>query len=173
MSRVATRTSTGTLSRSGLASIGAVVSVVVVVSLPLLRRFALSENQIDALGVVRMLGRAAVVRAADVPAVIGDLSLDGVGRGRALPRLESLDGGQLLFGNGYLFDLAIGEAGAAVRAWPLSYGNTGYSAFVYAPDGTLWRSANAPGWSGTERPPEGPWAERSGWCEVPQDADYR
>lgn len=118
--------------------------VVVLVSLPRLRRFALRENELDAMALLATLG--------------GDLNEFGEGLSNgglagllaANPHhenrfedLEVLPGG-MLRRHGYLFDAEQDEAGRWIlRGWPWDYGRTGLGSFVFTPGEGLIGNENA------------------------------
>jgi hypothetical protein len=166
-------------------SLFAVGAVVVLVTLPRLRAFALAENEGDARALLRMIGAANVVQAAegasDAPARrIADLPLEGRALTAGARGAQSLRGGELLRLHGYLFDLAPGErcgsgdSGQVLRAWPYQHGRTGHGALVLLADGTLRSHDNTGGrWSGEDHPPRGPFDEAAGWRALPTDADWR
>lgn len=140
------------------ATLFAIAAVVVVISLPRLREFALRENEADARALLARLGAALEAHAAERPlatepalAVVDLLETGGASRGaasdvvpsgpltssanpahpRGLADAELLDGGRLLRRHGYLFDVASGpDHRIVVRAWPWHAGRTGQRAFV-------------------------------------------
>ena len=155
----------------------AVGVVVLLVSLPRLREFALDENEGDARRLVAHLGEllAHPVHAAEAPepevSNVETLNVEQLVQGsrelsRQLDDAEFLDQGRLLRRHGYLFELAPrANAGPAtcVRAWPWHYRQTGLAAFAWTPDSGLQSHANDGGlWSGPEQPPSAP-DPASGW----------
>ncbi len=154
------------LSFGAMLSVSAVVGVLVLVSLPRLQAFALHENEADAAELTHLLGRElAALRQAprDLAAVSAAAGIQGLG-----DDLEWLHGGRLLRRHGYLFELAPASAGAAVRAWPESYGATGRSAFLFRADEGLLRHGNGAGlWSGPGAPPL---AREPGWVAAGPEA---
>ena len=136
-----------------LLALCAVGAIVVLVSLPRLRDWALRENEIDALRFARHLASLLEEQHGSA-ANVGELLA-------ADPEWESsqrdaavLRGGQLLRRRGYLFDLASSSDGAVVRAWPWEQGQTGLGAFVVLQGGASFGHANADqSCSGPERPP--------------------
>jgi hypothetical protein len=157
---------TGGLSLSGASSLVAVVAVLVVVSVPRLRRLALQENEADARTTSQLLARAlneCKRRDAHLPAMHELLHaplLEGT-----LADAELLEHGTLLRRHGYLFEvtqlgpeLALPDAVLAVlrgdgspladlpavRAWPWAYGDTGESAFLCTCTGASLKHANSP-----------------------------
>jgi hypothetical protein len=127
------------LSWSDVLTLGVIGLVVVLVSLPRLRRFALRENETDALRALRAL------------------SAHGAPGASALPRLDDLEvlPGGVLRRHGYLFDRAEDEDGGAVwRAWPWEYGRTGLGAFAAVSKGLLLGYPNPDGlYDGLDQPP--------------------
>jgi len=144
--------------------------VVVLVSLPRLRRFALRENELDAIAMLADLGQ-------DMTEFGEGLSTGGIGALLAAnPRhedrfedIEVLPGG-LLRRHGYLFDAQELRPGQWVlRGWPWGYGHTGLGSFVFSPAEGLIGNANTNGVSdGPSRPPNSDEAHRgqSGWCAL-------
>ena len=150
----------GALRFADAATLVAVGLVVLLVSLPRLRDFALRENESDARTLVARLGQLAereaqVAESGNVEALVArEPALL-----RQLDDLEFLDRGRLLRRHGYLFELLSGAgaraAGTNVRAWPWQYRKTGHSAYAWGPARALLVHANAGGeWSGPEFPPE-------------------
>lgn len=127
--------------------------VVVLVSLPRLRDFALRENESDARALSRLL--AVSLSASDAPTIQGLLSA-APNVARLANDREFLAGGELLRRHGYLFDLARASDGRrAVRAWPWSAGRTGRRAFIAVAAGELWSGECARGhWSGPAGAPD-------------------
>jgi len=183
-------------SRAGISALStltivAVVLVMVLVSLPRLRGFALRQNEQDALLTTRLLAG----ELADVPLDAG--SLEVLVREHALgPELadaEYLAAGTLLRRHGYLFlrvpwspppggpgsPRAVRAAergpedgpGCAVLAWPWRAGRTGTAAFLGVGSELLLGHPNRDlGASGPDAPPPGPWTERlpaTGWVPLP------
>ena len=141
-------------------TLGAIAAVVLVVSLPRLRDFALRENEADAL---RLTGRLAdVVRAAEPGVRRADLR-ELIGLAPALSRqlddAEFLDDGRCLRRHGYLFAAVAEDAAAAgdlwIAAWPWKHGRTGRVAFAWTAELGLVGHPNADGaFSGVAaRPP--------------------
>lgn len=128
--------------------------VVLLVSLPRLRDFALRENEADARIVVARIGE--LVLEHDSPAALREVLAASPDWLRRLGDAEWLEGGRMLRRHGYLFDLVrIRPDGAvAVRAWPLEHGGTGHAAFVWTADTGLLGHGNEGGaWSGPGDPP--------------------
>jgi hypothetical protein len=144
----------------------AVGVVVLLVSLPRLREFALDENEGDARRLVAHLGEllSSPVHAADEPAAdpanVEQLIHGSRELARQLDDAEYLDQGRLLRRHGYLFELtprASPGSVTGVRAWPWHYRQTGLSAFAWTPDAGLQGHANDGGrWSGPQQPPNAP-----------------
>jgi len=143
----------GRLRLADAATLLAVATVVLLVSLPRLRDFALRENQGDARGLVARLGRLLddEVHAAEVgnvqDAIAGDPAL-----ARQLEDVEYLEHGRLLRRHGYLFEVLPGAAPqrVTVRAWPWEHGRTGLASFVWIAHRGLAGHPNTDGrWTGT------------------------
>lgn len=117
-------------------TLATVAWVVVMVSLPRLHDFARRENEADAFRLVERLGLALDrVQAAERPATLRELALHEPVLRRHWRDGEFDDGG-VLRRHGYCFDLARDAAGAPLlRAWPTSYGETGFAAFLRRADG--------------------------------------
>jgi hypothetical protein len=165
------------LSRLALASLVAVGSLLVFVSLPELAGFAVRENERDAIATARVLA-AALGKA---PAVVLDLKglVESERLSRQIEDAEFLEHGRLLRRHGYLFELV--ELGApvqragleppakaryAVRAWPWEQGRTGSAALFALGDGELFGHLNGDGhYDGLARRPSDPWTE-PGWRPV-------
>ncbi len=129
--------------------------VVVLVSLPKLRHFALQENESDAIHALRTLGDDALEH--EELFASGRLAalVDAVpGRRRHLEDLETLSDGKLRR-HGYVFDWIEGEdGGTAIVAWPWEHGRTGVAVFAVVPGGPVLGLANADGrYGGARRPP--------------------
>lgn len=133
----------------------AVGTVVVLVTLPLLRSLALKENERDALRVLELVGPR--VFAAETGAVgFGELLQPEGELSRRLPDTRLLADGQLMFHHGYLFEIVPDADGApGVRAWPLRHGETGLGAFwSLGPGRVLGHPNRAATWSGLGDAPE-------------------
>lgn len=132
--------------------------VVVLVSLPRLRRFALHENEIDAIRTLRVLG----IDAVDHPDALttGDLGALLAASATHQVRLEDVEllAGGRLRRHGYLFDaLRVPSGSWVLRAWPWQHGRTGLGAFALGPGVDLLGTQNTAGrYSGPERPPPAP-----------------
>jgi hypothetical protein len=124
-------------------TLGLVVLVVVLVSLPRLRGFALRENEQDAARLIARLGEQAQRGPQDDLAAL--LASRGALR-RDLEDAELVEDGRLLRRHGYLFALDRGPLGAAyLRAWPWKHGQTGFAAFLWSAERGLWIHANRAG----------------------------
>jgi hypothetical protein len=142
--------------------------VVVLVSLPKLRRFALHENESDAIRAVRMLGDVALDHEDLFTAGRLAALVDAVpGRRAHLEDLETLPDGKLRR-HGYVFEWIEGmEGGTAIVAWPWEHGRTGVAVFAVVPGGPVLGLANADGrYGGTRRPPPPPRAGDAGADDV-------
>lgn len=132
--------------------------VVVLVSLPRLRRFALHENETDAIRAIRALGEDALARSpVGVPPNLAALAASSSALRARLEDLEVLEGGRLRR-HGYVFDWIEGDdGGGAIVAWPWEHGRTGLAAFAVELGGPVLGLANADGrYSGPRRPPPPP-----------------
>lgn len=127
-------------------TIAAIVLVVVLVSIPMLRAFALRENELDAMRTLRLL--AAHPRPAGVPAERFDLAYlvaHDASLRRRLEDVEFQEGG-LVRRHGYLFDITRLQPGEPMlRAWPWSHGTTGLGVFVWTPQRGLLGFSNPDG----------------------------
>jgi hypothetical protein len=135
--------------------------VVVLVSLPKLRRFALHENESDAIHAVRVLGDDALEHEELFAAGRLAALVDAVpGRRRQLEDLETLPDGKLRR-HGYVFEWIEGQdGGTAIVAWPWEHGRTGVEVFAIVPGGPVLGLSNADGrYGGARRPPPPPQAE--------------
>jgi len=170
------------LSPTGGLSILAVVLVLVLVSLPRLREFALHQNERDALETARLVARAmgelghGAARPTIAQPTIAEV-VEEAELGRQLSDAETFAEGRLLRRHGYLFEvvrvpaLAVEEPAGpgvvlaaegegsrlAVRAWPWAAradGGTGGKALLALSGGAVLGHPNPRGlWSGPERPP--------------------
>jgi hypothetical protein len=144
--------------------------VVVLVSLPRLRRFALRENELDAIALLEDLGHDMSEFGEGLPAsgIVALLASNPRHEDR-FEDLEVLPGG-LLRRHGYLFDAEERAPGVWVlRAWPWGYGHTGLGSFVFSPGEGLLGNENAGGLcDGPGRPPDSEEAQtgRAGWCAL-------
>lgn len=158
------------VSAGGALSVAAVIAVLVLVSLPRLQAFALEENEADAAALTRVLGRALEELAGSAGAEPSLADLAGAA-GLDAPRddVEWIDGGRILRRHGYLFELSGAAGGAALRAWPWAYGETGRAAFAFRPAEGVLRHGNREGaWTGPGRAPAG---LGPGWLMVAEETD--
>jgi hypothetical protein len=142
----------------------AVGLVVLLVSLPRLRDFALRENEGDARALVLRLAQLAERDASGGLNVEQIVSTDPT-LARQLDDVEFLEQGRLLRRHGYLFEVLAGEeserACARVRAWPWKHRRTGYAAFAWTREHALVGDSNSGGtWSGLGAPPT---VDRASW----------
>lgn len=135
--------------------LAAVGTVVVLVSLPLLRGLALRENERDAVRALRIFGGEVFAAESAPSRNLGALLEANEGLQRRLPDTRLVDDGRRLFHHGYLFELSLDDGGKPfLRAWPLAHGKTGLAAFLLGPDGELLGTPNASArWSGPEGAP--------------------
>lgn len=146
----------GGLRLSSAAMLVAIGIVVLLVSLPRLREFALRENEEDARALVQRLAGLATreVQAAEKPSIEALLASDPSAK-RQLDDVEYLDGGQRLRRHGYLFEVGHAADGTYVRAWPWEWRKTGTSAYAWTAGKELVAHPNAEGrWSGPDAPPQ-------------------
>lgn len=156
----------GAMRLSSAATLVAVGVVVLVVSLPRLRDFALRENEEDARLVVE---RLATILSGEVQAAerrnVEELVRTVPGFPRQFEDAEFLDGGARMRRHGYLFEVGAAADGTLVRAWPWQHRKTGFSAYAWTPEHRLVAHPNADGgWSGREAPPR--MASGAGWRDV-------
>ncbi len=157
------------VSLNGLVTLLAIAAVLVTVSVPRLRGFALQANERDALATSRLLARALQRVELGPDASIRQL-VEEAQLGRLLDDAEYLQAGSLLRRHGYLFRLTqappplhltgsgrtvlAGEApdpACVILAWPWDSGRTGGSALAVFPAGPALGCANEGGrWSGPE-----------------------
>lgn len=157
-----------------LATLTGVVTVVVLVSVPRLEVLARTDNQLDAIAVVRVLAKLPPASSDAPDGQGGQGPLGGLGALVAAdPRLtkqledvEPLAGGRLLRCHGYLFDrMRTAEGDTVLRAWPWAWGRTGSVALVVDAEGRLLCHPNEEGrWQGPDHPPTGPWT--APWKEL-------
>jgi hypothetical protein len=140
--------------------------VVLLVSLPRLREFALRENEEDARVLVQRLAALASneVQAAERVSVESLLSADP-NAARQVDDAEFLDGGKLLRRHGYLFEVGPSVDGTLVRAWPWEWRKTGSSAYVWTSKQALVAHPNDEGrWSGLSTRPR--WSSDPAWRDL-------
>ena len=164
--RARPRVTRGALRFSDAAVLAAVGTVVLLVSLPRLRDFALRENETDARALVERLGHVvdrsggAARNATIEQVVLADETL-----ATQLDDAEFFDDGVLMRRHGYLFELDSSEGEAMVRAWPWCHRKTGFAAYAWRPDVKLVGHANKTGdWSGPDAPPR--FAGGAGWLDL-------
>jgi len=155
--------SRGRMRAADAATLAAVAGVVLLVSLPRLRDFALRENESDARQLARRLVHLiedpALDALADGTPSAGELLSAHPQLERELSDLEVLEGGRKLRRHGYLFELVPTAPGAppTVRAWPWKHGRTGRRAYLAVPGRGLYAHANPDGrWTGEHPPPPSP-----------------
>ena len=181
------------LSLPGTVSLVAVVSVLVLVSLPRLRGLARYENEADAQATIRLLAQELAVRESEsdghaLPPTFFEL-VSSPEVERSLSDARFVQNGRLLLRHGYLFAVVrlpgapptdasaprvvraagppVAGAGAwGIRAWPWKHGHSGATALLATADGLTYRHANTPPvWNGPECEPEAPWSW-SGWTQL-------
>jgi len=128
----------------------AVGAVVLLVSLPRLREFALRENESDAQSLLQRLGEAWSQDAYAAESVRGLLEATPSMEQR-LEDVELLQEGRLLRRHGYLFELRRTDAGVCAEAWPWEHGRTGLAAYRWTPEGLAATPNSEGGWSGVDR----------------------
>jgi hypothetical protein len=144
--------------------------VVVLVSLPRLRRFALRENETDAARMLRVLWSEAETQGVRLhPGVLGALFGPGTGLQNRSEDVELLDDGRLRR-HGYLFDVVEDARGRTfIGAWPWEHGRTGLGAFSIDERGLVGCVNEAGTFSGPARPPTCADLENArGWRALPQ-----
>lgn len=141
--------------------------VVLLVSLPRLRRFALRENELDAIQALRVLASDAAARPEVLAAGgLGALLATSERHRSRLADLEVLDDGRLRR-HGYLLDAVEPEPGRWVlRAWPWEHGRTGLGAFVATAEGVRGAANENGRWSGPSAPPPARTAGGVGWVPL-------
>lgn len=178
----------GGLSWSDHVTLAAIGLVVVLVALPGLRRFALRENETDAVRMLRLIsieagapGELHTARepggllAANTPAqpfATRDLRLvlaPGSALQRRLGDIEILADGRVRR-HGYLFDWTETPSGNGVlRAWPWEHGHTGIGAFLLFPEFGVLGDANPDGrYSGPDKPPPAGARSDPRWVSLPR-----
>jgi hypothetical protein len=140
------------------ATLALIALVVVLVSLPRLRRFALRENETDAIRMLRVLsddalGNGEALASGNLAALLASSADHHV----RLEDVEVLDGGRLRR-HGYVFAGLEPVAGRFVLiAWPWEHGRTGLGAFAIEPGGEPLGLPNSDGrFSGPGSPPPPP-----------------
>jgi hypothetical protein len=135
--------------------------VVVLVSLPRLRSFALRENELDAMHMLRTLSSQPAAPGVDARECnLAALLAPDPALRRKLEDLELLADGRVRR-HGYLFDLVLlGPGQPMLRAWPWNHAQTGRAAFAWTPERGLLGFENKDGrFSGPEHPP---WVPEAG-----------
>lgn len=144
------------------ATLALIAIVVVLVSLPRLRRFALRENETDAIAMLRILAVDALAdREALVAGGLSALLAASTHHRVRLTDVEVLEDGRLRR-HGYVFETVRDVEGRPILlAWPWEHGTTGVAAFAVEPGGPVFGLPNADGrFSGLFSPPRGsaaPW----------------
>jgi hypothetical protein len=168
----ARRAGVARISAAGVASLAAILAVLVFVSIPRLRSLAQQENEADAHGTLELFRGALPVLAAERPLAARPLSIaelaDSETIAHGLSDGEFLDQGRILRRHGYLFrvvDVApLPQRG--VLAWPWKHAATGRSAFLLTPAGRILQHANVPRlWDGPEVSTTS--VDVSGWAPLP------
>lgn len=172
------RRTTSGLSALGLVTLVSVVAVLVLVSLPRLRGFALHENEQDAVQITRLLAQGLDGLQDYAPSPRIEVLADEVGLRATLVDADFLAEGHVLRRHGYLFEVvdagselalpgavhaAERRARLLVRAWPWDEGRTGRRSFIGVPGGVVYQLEAAG--SGPLAPPAPPW-RASEWTEV-------
>lgn len=148
----------GALHWADAAVLAAVGLVVLLVSLPRLREFALRENEADARTLVARLGElcSRELSAPDAsaqsasPASLSEMLARTPQLAARLEDAEWLEQGALLRRHGYLFELTVHESGAALVAWPWEHGRTGCRAFRWKTGAVEGHPNPAGAWSGLQ-----------------------
>jgi len=142
----------------------AVGLVVLLVSLPCLRDFAVRENEREARALLprlagltgQKLETAEPARAALDPVLdIGRLFAARPGLAAGLPDARAGDDGRTLRHHGYVFAGLRAASGGrvALLAWPWDHGRTGEQAYLFLPGQGLFEHPNPGGrWSGARGP---------------------
>ncbi len=179
----------------GAVSLTAIVSVLVLVSMPRLRVFARTENEADARDTARLLARELATHFEDADGtfelpLIESLSSRGP-VAKSLSDADFLDDGALLRRHGYLFAVVPLETGTqapatpgtvlaaetrdaaaqlprfAVRAWPWRVGRTGSAALLATAQGEVYRHPNATARFDGPLEPVRPVVSWDGWRRLP------
>ena len=152
------------LSTMGMATLIAVVAVVIVITLSSLRGMAVSENESHAKSLLAAIADSLSSEVFAAP----PHSLEEVTKADDSLKSELTDGefltedGRLYLRHGYLFEWRAQEAGASgedmvLVAWPFDSGQTGNAAFGLSKNGKV-QSIPSPngGWSGLDNRPDSP-----------------
>ena len=165
----ATATGTRGLTWIDRLTLVAIALVVVLVTLPVLRRFGVRENERDAMRMLRILSAEPASGGQRGATTLAELAAVDTTLARRLEDLERRDDGRLRR-HGYLFDVARLATGEPVLlAWPWEHGQTGRGAFAWTPRRGLVGHPNADGrFSGPEAPPEPGDLLAGGWVGMPR-----
>lgn len=150
-SRAPAHARSGRLHWADAAVLTAVGVVVLLVSLPRLREFALRENEADAR---RLTARLGELCESPQTAPARDLGALLAAEQQLLTRLDDVDwleNGALLRRHGYLFGLA--SDGRSIVAWPWEHGRTGLSAYRSSREKLEGHPNPGGAWSGLASPP--------------------
>jgi len=137
----------------GVATLTAVLAVVIAITLSSIRGLAMRENESHVKSLLEALGSSLTseVHAAP-PTNLRSLAEGDENLTRIL--LDTRWSGELLFRHGYFVEL-VAEDEATLVAWPSQYGRTGNRAFLWSPTTGLTIRANATdSWSGMEHQPD-------------------
>jgi len=162
--------SCGAVSRLALLTMLAIVSVVVFVSVPRLRSFALHENESDARYIAGLLA-AQLAQRSPAELAASELRIQDLAStplvARALSDGDYLEHGGLLRRHGFLFRVVQVEGAEghparpkgtvlagqrpvfAIQAWPWRHGRTGSATLLATDNGLIFRHPNHAGtWNG-------------------------
>jgi hypothetical protein len=159
----------GRLPAVELLTLAAVALVVLLVSLPCLRDFAVRENQRDAQSLLSKLASIVTLAAARDPAAPIDLASLLAARPALAQRLPDAEVGPdaLLRHHGYLFAARRDPTGGvALCAWPLDHGRTGLHAYLYLAGRGLYAHPNGGRWSGEVEPAPSELVPSVGWVAL-------
>jgi hypothetical protein len=150
------------LSMMGIATLLAVTSVIVVITLSSLRGMAITENESHAQSLLSAIAGSLNSQVFAAP----PSSLEEVTQSDSSLESNLTDGeflskdGCLFVRHGYLFEWREENAGGSILlvAWPFDLGQTGRKAFALTREGKLVTHPNqALGWSGLDRRPSKIW----------------
>lgn len=141
----------GALHWADAAVLLAVGVVVLLVSLPRLREFAVRENESDARALITRLGELAAQ--GPPPRSLAETLERAPVLSQRLEDVTWIEQGTLLRRHGYLFELVSDGAGARISAWPWEHRRTGCSAFRWSAAGVEMHPNLDGGWSGPGRRP--------------------
>ncbi len=145
------------ISTMGIATLTAVIAVVVVITLSSIRGLAMRENESHVKALLEALGSSLTSEVyAAPPRDLRDLTQRDASLSQELA--DTRWTGELFFRHGYFVELVRegvdGSTGLLV-AWPSQYGRTGNRAFLWSPEeGLVVRANSEDPWSGMESPPE-------------------